>query len=65
MQYFGVLVPQYMHICIYLNIFCSKSVDHALHILHLFILLFLSADQDIHLELHPVEIVHEFGEAGG
>ena len=63
MQYFCVLISEYLHICVNFDILSCQSIYHAMQGRNLFLLLFLGCQKHIHLQLHPVEVVHEFRQA--
>ena len=62
MENLGVLVPQDSHLRVHLDILSRQPIDHAFQGLYLFLLLFLSGQDDIHFQLHSIEVVHEFGQ---
>ena len=59
MEDFGVLVSENMHVCVDFDILCCEPIDHALESFYFVFLLLLSSQDHIHLELHPIEVVHE------
>ena len=60
---FGVLVSEDVHICVDFDILCCKSIDHVFESFDFVFLLLLSGQDYIHLELHPIEVVHELCQA--
>ena len=59
MEDFSVLVAEDVHVCVDFDILCCEPIYHAFESLYLIFLLFLCGQDYIHLELHPIEVVHK------
>lgn len=59
MQHLSVLVSHDPHVGIELDILCCEPVDFVTQVQYLILLVLLRGDEDVHLQLHPVEVVHK------
>jgi len=62
MEHLSVFIPQNAHVGLHFDVLPRQTVNHPLQGLYLLVLFPLVRQQHVHLQLHPVEIVHELGQ---